>query len=666
MTLVLLASLAQAQEAPPTPPAPPTAHELLCAELRLDNPNPSKVRLAVDDGADIHDGCLVGYRSSGRNPGGVIFGTIMTVATGGLWLLTGLIDEDIPFGPPAGSTAVYRDPVELALDTRDGDVVEALLRGEQLPIMDTRFDAAIGAGDLGLGELIAPYSADRPVSKIPDSLGTSHRIRRLLDLNPRFVDRPDQAIVYWGPNFARNPALIHDLVAAGLPVESLDETAAMPLRSLELRGLEVFAELGVPLYVHGIDERWITHHQTRKQALELGVDLTHASANWYALDDALARNPKVIGELHDAGAPTAFWNDAFGQMVALRAWPAAEALAAIGAERTVEVRIEVLMTDPTLRAKLVELDADLSERRHGVDWEDWTEAVLDDPELQEFLVVTGVSVCGAVPYAVELDRTAELYALPIAGCLGGLDEAIAAGDSTLAAALLEGQVLSGFDVDNTLELTIPADDPVMVELVLSHCDPTDDWHMEIAAKKALQEGAWNFVAIVVPKVSMRWELESALDRIVAEAPDEVWVVAVQQGVDDDDFIQAAVAQGYATRAAEAGLDPGDVLLEVIRTGVGTDQAAHVIAAGVDVHGRGKHLLSMACASQRWDVAATLLQAGADADKALLKRVAAGPEAPADVVDQLVERAAPGKLTLLTLRRTARKAGWSEDRAEAWR
>jgi len=273
-----------------------SAHTDLCDALLSKGTDLAAVSRALERGANPNATCSVAYTRRKIHAAGAL----MSLVTGGLWLLTPILDEDLL----TEAEVRYREvaPLRLAADLRDPALMGMLIDGGAgVGSLDGAFQEAADQGDLTWAGHLAELGAERRLSHLPAVAFEGGTLAQLLALDPDLTGLRITWTGEAGQAFAADPTLLAQLMDAGMPTSTLEGAFGAAVAHQQLAWAEVVAGHGVGRGVDDIPAPVLADERRMQRVLNLDPDLSHTRLSVDEVRAALTTNPVLAAQLTDGG-----------------------------------------------------------------------------------------------------------------------------------------------------------------------------------------------------------------------------------------------------------------------------------------------------------------------------------------------------------------------------
>ncbi len=272
------------------------AHANLCDALLSKGPDLSAVRRTLERGANPNATCSVAYTRRKLHAAGAI----MSLVTGGLWLLTPILDEDLL----TEAKVEYRQvaPLRLAADLRDPALMGLLIEwGAGIGTLDGAFQDAAEGGDLTWASHLAELGAERRLTHLPPAAFEGGTIAQLLALEPDLTGLDITWTEAAGERFGADHSVLDELLAAGMPVSALEGAFDVAVTHDQLEWAEGLAERGAGRQVGDVPAATLADERRMQRLLTLNPDLSPARLSVDEVRGGLATNPVLAAQLAEGG-----------------------------------------------------------------------------------------------------------------------------------------------------------------------------------------------------------------------------------------------------------------------------------------------------------------------------------------------------------------------------
>ncbi len=355
-------ALAQDDEIPSRPTG--TAHRDLCSALMSKATDLAAVRVALDRDANPNSPCSVPYTRRKIHAAGAL----MSIVTGGLWLLTPIVDEDLL----TEAEVEYRSvpPLRLAADLRDPALMGLLLEaGASVGTLDGAFQDAVDRGDLTWAGHLVDLGAERRLTRLPAEAFEGNQLPSLLAMAPDLtgvtIAWTGEASVYFG----RHPMLLDELLAAGMPSTALAGAFSAAVEHDQLAWAEALAEGGAQRDVHALPAGALSSEQHLQRVMNLDPDLSGLRISVDRIHGALDANPVLVDQLTSGGFDLV---DLAFDLMAIRDYPGLDRLfdaglkpGAVSSRRHDRTLLERAVRDGDLEAVTYLLERGAVPVQHG-------------------------------------------------------------------------------------------------------------------------------------------------------------------------------------------------------------------------------------------------------------------------------------------------------------
>ncbi len=604
-----------------------TAHDELCEAMAGERPDLRAARAALEAGASPDEACSYPYTARRIHAAGAF----MSVITGGLWLMTPVLDEDLLTEPVQRTHRVT--PMRHAADLRHEGLLSLLLGfGGDIDTLDGAFAAAVGAAELDWAEHLSELGAERSLGIVPTALLHRGRVERLLSMEPDLT----AASLSWSgealDQMAADPVVLDLLLDAGLNPGSLRGGFAAAVTQDELDLAAHLAQRGAPRRLEELDTALLADEATLQRVLSLDPDLEGLRLGWGKVHEAEVNNPHALEQLVAGGYPL---EELAFQAAHAHRWEDLDRVLDMGFDIDTEwnQRFDGRMLNEAVDDGDREAVAALLDRGAGL-----FEDAFHDPVEQALRNDDDSMV------ALLLDRMTD-RAEATDRWRGILGTAIIAGSLERAAWTLEDGRLGGAGLTRHAARAIETEHRAMAELLLDHTNDRQaavDAGLRSAAMHNSVDGVTLALELGADPRRRGPEGQTALNCAAystAGDPPAVIALLVQHGAPVDGHpdqqvppLHLAVSEG-ATASVEALL-------------------AHD-ASLTRLDGGGRTALALALEEARWEALGILARAGAPVEAWMLTEAAATyPYAPPEVV--LAMAHGEHDASPRTLRRLARR------------
>jgi len=268
--------------------------------MARETPDLAGARAALEQGASPDEACSYSYTARRIHAAGAL----MSVFTGGLWLLTPILDDDLLTESVQRSRRVT--PLRHAADRRHEGLLALLLEfGGDIDTLDGAFGAAVEAAELDWAERLAGLGAERSVETLPAELVYRGRVERLLAMEPDL----SATSMYWSEpvvsQVAADPLLLDLLLDGGLDPGNLRSSFQASVAQGELTLARLLVERGAPRTLDELDVALMSDERRLQAVLALEPDLRELRIGWGVITQAEEHNPVVLEQLVAAGLPLA-------------------------------------------------------------------------------------------------------------------------------------------------------------------------------------------------------------------------------------------------------------------------------------------------------------------------------------------------------------------------
>ncbi len=581
-------------------------HDDLCAAMAGEYPDLAAARVALEGGASPNESCSYSYTTRRIHAAGAI----MSVVTGGLWLMSPIVDEDLLTEKVRKTRSVK--PMRHAADLRHQGLLELLLEhGASIDTLDGAFAAAVEAGELAWAEKLVGFGAERGLGQVPVELLHRARLERLLALEPDL----SAAGLYWNEEtverMAADPVLLDLLLEAGLDPATLRSAFGAAVTQEELELAARLAELGAPRKLREIDGEILGSERRLQAVLVLEPELEDLELGWGDIGGAEVANPRVLQQLVAAGYPLA---ELAFRAAESHSWDRLDRVLALG----------------------FDIDAEWDGRFHR---RMLNEAVDDgDHEAVAALLDRGAAILdGVFDHPVEVaieDDDGVMLALLLDGMPDRaeardwwgrvLRAAVYAGDVVGAAEALRDGRLGGTDLSEFAKLAMYDLDRAMLELLLERG----------ADRQAAADAALRAAAVSADVEGVRLALELGADSAGRGPGGETALnCAAHAGTGDGPAVLRILVDAGAP--VDGFEDQKVPPLHLALEEGNTESVEALVELGADpgrLDVQGRTAARVAVEERRWEALVILAEAGAPLDGALILEAAARyPYAPAEAV-----------------------------------
>ncbi len=273
-----------------------SAHHELCDALLAKGTDLAAVRSALAGGANPNTTCSVPYTRRKIHAAGAL----MSVVTGGLWLLTPLLDEDLL----TEARVEYRSvaPLRLAADLRDPALMALLTEaGASVGTLDGAFQDAVDHGDVTWASHLAELGVERRLTHLGPVIFEKGAVASLLALDPDISG----LTIAWNAEsvgtFERQPDLLDQLLRGGMPASAMDGAFAAAVEQDQLAWAGTLAERGARRDVRALPSGALASERRMQLLLNLDPDLAALRLSVDEVGSALDHNPVLVAQLTSGG-----------------------------------------------------------------------------------------------------------------------------------------------------------------------------------------------------------------------------------------------------------------------------------------------------------------------------------------------------------------------------
>jgi len=562
-------------------------HDDLCDLLLTERPDPVALGAVLMAGASANDACSVPYTSRRIHAAGAI----LSVVTGGLWLLSPILDKDLLTERVVRTRSV--PPLRLAADLRDEATMTLLLQhGARVDTLDGAFADAVSQDDLVWAERLAALGAERSLAVLPAALLHRPRLERVLAMDPTL----DVASIHWDADVVRqmsaDPVMLDLLLDAGLDPAQLHGAFQAAVMADSLPLARRLVERGAARTLGELDPARLGDERSLQEVLVFEPDVSGLDLHWVDVRGALETNPRVLMQLVSVGFVLS--ELAFDAVEAHR-WDDLDLLLSLGFALDAEYDGRFhrrLLNQAVADGDLVAVSALLDRGARLL------EGVFDHP------VERALDDGNMAMVELLLDRMGD-RAVAQDWWHRVLRTAIYDDSSSLAASCLQDGRLGGTVLERPVVQALSHDNPAILELLLAHSgDPQGDLEAGLRAAAAMADPA---------AVSLTLELGASATALgddgasaihgaagtTAGEPAAVMALLVEQGASVDGVTDQRAAPLHL--AVESGL---------------ASSVHALIGMGADVEiqdADGRTPLALAVGLRQWEALELLTQQGAQVE-----------------------------------------------------